>query len=292
MSEKVCKPLLIAELLDLDLINYKNLDAFLVPIEGFASIDARCFNLDDVRIINNWCKDNNKLVIAKIDKIIMEEELDNLYKVLDYLESLDIDYYMYTDASVLAYFSKLNKQSRLIYASSKMIASFNEASFYESLGVNVIASSEISLEEIKKICSLPNICVTCYGYLDIFYSKRKLISLYLEHIGKDKLSKDAKYEIIEQNREEKNVILENKNGSFIFSDFVYLLYRELDVICPKFLKINSFNIKKADLFKIIEIYKEAIENGPTGDGYDKLLDINGNVSSGFLYKKAGILNEK
>ena len=64
------------------------------------------------------------------------------------------------------------------------------------------------------------------------------------------------------------------------------------MICPKFLKINSFNIKKVDLFKIIEIYKDAIENGPTGDGYDKLLDINGNVSSGFLYKKAGILNEK
>ena len=290
--KEIKMPLLIADLIDLDLINYKNLDGFVVPIKGLASIDSRCFDLNEVRIINDWCKNNNILLIAKIDKIIMEEELDYLFKTLDYLESLNIDYYMYTDASILSYFSKLNKLNKLIYASSKMVASFNEASYYVDKGINVIPSSEISLEEIKKICSLDNICITCYGLLDIFYSKRKLISLYKEHIGKKPLSKNKKCIIKEESRDDKNIILENENGTFIFSSFTYLLYRELAFINPKFIKINSFNVKKKDLFKIIDIYKEAIDAGPSISGYDKLLDINGNVDSGFLYKKAGILNEK
>ena len=291
MSE-IKKPLLIADLLDLDLINYKNLDGFVVPIKGLASYDERCFDLNEVRIINDWCKNNNILVIAKIDKIIMEEELDTLFKTLDYLESLETNYYMYTDASILSYFSKLNKLNKLIYTSSKMVASFNEASYYVNKGINVVPSSEVSLEEIKNICSLDNICITCYGLLDIFYSKRKLVSLYKEHIGKRPLSKNKKFTIIEESRDDKNIILENENGTFIFSSFTYLLYRELAFINPKFIKINSFNIKKNDLFVIIDIYKEALGSGPTVSGYDRLLDINGSVDSGFLYKKAGILNEK
>ena len=291
MSE-IKKPLLIADLIDLDLINYKNLDGFVVPIKGLASYDERCFDLNEVRIINDWCKNNNILIIVKIDKIIMEEELNNLFNTLDYLESLETNYYMYTDASILSYFSKLNKLNKLIYASSKMVASFNEASYYVNKGINVVPSSEVSLEEIKKICSLDNICITSYGLLDIFYSKRKLISLYKEHIGKAPLSKNKKFSIIEESRDDKNIILENENGTFIFSSFTYLLYRELAFINPKFIKINSFNIKKNDLFKIIDIYKAALASGPTTSGYDKLLDINGNVDSGFLYKKAGILNEK
>lgn len=291
MIENPKLPLLIGEIIDLDLVNY-HLDGFVVPIKGYSGWDKRCFNLDELRIITNYAKANNILVIAKMDKIIMDDEVDGLYKTLDALESLNIDYYLYTDTSILAYYSKINKLDKLINGSSKMIASYEEASFYESKGINCIPSSEISLDEIKKICNLNNICLTIYGYLDIFYSKRKLLSLFREHASLRKPLLNKQYEIKEENRQEKNIILENDNGTYIFSDFVYMLYRELGEIKPKFLKINSFRIKKNDLFKIIDIYKEAINNGPTIANYDKLLDINGCVGSGFLYLKAGILNEE
>ncbi|MBO4623293.1 MAG: U32 family peptidase [Bacilli bacterium] len=290
MKQEKNKPLLIAEIIDLDLINYKNLDGFVMPIKGLASYNAK-FDLNDAQIVSNYCKSKNILLIAKIDKIFMEDEINDLYKSLDYLRSLDIDYYMYTDVAVLSYFSKHNLLNKLIYTSSKLIASFNEAKYYTDQGININPSSEISLDEIKKICSLDCVCLTVYGYLDIFYSKRKLISLYGDHLHKS-LNPKGSYKIIEESRDDENIILENENGTFIFSSFIYLLYRELSFVNPKFIKINSFNLNKKDLFKIIDIYKDAIDNGISGEGYNELLDINGNVDSGFLYKKAGILNEK
>lgn len=291
MSEEK-KTLLISEIIDLDLVNYHHLDGFVVPIKSFCASDEKSFSLDEVRIISSWCKENGILVIAKIDKIMMEEDINNLYQAISYLISLDVDYYMYTDIAVLAYLEKNNMLDKLIYASSKMVASFNEASFYEKKGINVIPSTEISFGELKDICSLNNICLTCYGYLDIFYSKRKLISLFKEYQGKKPLNKATKYKIKEETRDEENIILENENGTFIYSDFVYFLYRELESIKPRFLKINSFNMKKDDLFKVIDIYQDVIANGPTIANYDKLLDINGKVGSGFLYLKANILNEE
>ena len=284
------KPLLITEIIDLDLINYKNLDGFVMPIKGLASYNA-FFDLNDVQIVSNYCKGKNILLIAKVDKIFMEEEINDLYKSLDYLRTLDIDYYMYTDVAVLSYFSKHNLLNKLIYSSSKLIASFNEAKYYTDQGININPSSEVSLDEIKKICSLDCVCLTVYGYLDIFYSKRKLISLYGNHLNKS-LNPKVSYKIIEESRDDENIIIENENGTFIFSSFIYLLYRELAFLNPRFIKINSLNIKKKDLFKIINIYKDVLNNGVSGEGYSALLDINGNVDSGFLYKKAGILNEK
>ena len=290
MSEK--KSLLIGEIIDLDLVNYRHLDGYVVPIKGFCASDQVSFDLNDVRIIHDWCIDKQILLIAKMDKIIMEDELDSLDKTIAYLCDLNVDYYMYTDAAILDVFTKKGLLNKLIYSSSKMVASFNEASYYNDLGICVIPSTEISLEEIKKIASLDNVCLTCYGYLDIFYSKRKLISLFNSYQGSSPLRKPAKYKIKEETRDEENIIFENENGTFVFSDFIYLVYRELTNLHPKFLKINSFNIKKTDLFKIIDIYKDAIENGPSIANYDELLDINGKVGSGFLYLKANILNEE
>lgn len=290
MSEK--KTLLIGEIIDLDLVNYRGLDGFVVPVKGFCAYDEASFNINDLRIIHDYCIDKEILVIAKLDKIMMEEDLDSLYQTLDDLVLIGIDYYMYTDASILAYFAKKKMLNKLIYSSSKMVASLNEASFYNDLGICVIPSTEISLEELEKISSLDNICLITYGYLDIFYSKRKLISLFNEYNHKKHLTKSSKFKIKEETRDEENIILENNNGSFIFSSFIYFLYRELAILKPKFLKINSFNIKKKDLFKIIDLYQDALECGPSISGYDKLLDINGKVGSGFLYLKANILNEE
>lgn len=284
--------LLIAELLDLDLVNY-HLDGFVIPISNYCCYAQKEFTLDEVRIITNYCKQNNILTIAKIDKIMMEEEIIPLHQTIDELIKLNIDYYIYTDTSILTYLGDLGLKSKLINASSKMLCSKAECNYYTHQEIMVIPSSEISLEELKDISSLNNVCLTCYGYLDIFYSKRNLISLYNEHIGKNKkVSKSHKYFIQEETRENENPILENKNGAFIFSDFIYCLYRELSLFNNKMFKINSTFLNKKDLFKIIDIYQDALTNGPSGDGYNKLLDIEGRIGSGFLYQQSNILDNE
>ena len=291
MSEEVKTTFLIGELNDLDLVNY-HLDGFVVPIKSFASYATRFFDLDEARIIASYCLNNNIIRIAKVDKIIENDELDSLHHTLDELLKMEYDYFMCTDMAVLAYFKNKNMLNKIIYSSSKMIASLNEASYYVNQGIIPVPSSEISYDELKDICKLDNICLTVYGYLDIFYSKRKLLSLFNDYQGKKApFTFKNSYKIKEESRNEFNEILENENGSFIFSDFIYMIYRELNELKPKFLKINSYNIPKANLFKIIDIYQEAIEKGPTIANYNSLLDIDGKVGSGFLYVKANILDE-
>ena len=125
----------------------------------------------------------------------------------------------------------------LIISLEHLNTSVNTNDFYYKNGVKYsLISSDITGNEIIEINSNSkiNTIVTVYGYLPIFYSRRYLISNYLEYIEKEK--KDNIYYLKHDN--DYYMIKEEKFGTVIYTCEVINLINEIN----KLDNINYFLI--------------------------------------------------
>ncbi|HHU56553.1 MAG TPA: hypothetical protein GXZ48_07765 [Acholeplasmataceae bacterium] len=280
---------LITEIKSLNLDKY-NCDGLIFSYEKFHTISNKTFTLSEIENIVRYCKKNNLVSILKIDKIFSEFEIKDLFSFLDQIINLDIDYYLFSDMSVLTYMKRKKLENRLIYCAKTLNCSYFDSLYYQKLGIKVMLSNELTLEDIKEITELNNIVLDGYGYSTIFYSKRKLLSLFAEHISLEEELKNRKLYIREKTRNEKYPIYENANGTFIFTSYKYVFYKELEIVKNLFMfKIESLFIEEEDLFKIIDIYKRAINGNISEEDYSELVAIDNNIGHSFLYEKPMIL---
>lgn len=281
--------LLIVDIDNLDMINDSSLDGFVLPVKGFASYANHLFSLDEIKKAVELKKD--KLIIVKLDKIIGENDLEGLKELLTSLVSLNVDYYIFSDFAVANLLKGKVGNEKLIYANSKMLASSKECEFYSNLGYNYIPSTELNITELKNV-SGSNAILSCFGYLNIFYSKRPLLTLFENHqrkIFRRKLKNKVLF-IREEKRDALNPIYENENGTFIFSDFVYSLYKEINNLNPKMFYINSMFFDSNDISIVASIFKKAISGNINIKDYEYLVN-NYDIGSGFLYLDSLILDD-
>ncbi len=245
-------------------------------------------------IINNdfsfdILKNVKKKIALNIDKIFSQTELLELKTFLEETKKYNVEYYIFSDWGAYEIIQELDIKAKLIYNAKTICCSKNDIKEYNNLGISCMISTELTLEDIKEISELENNVILCYGYNNIFYSKRKLISLYEEysHIQ----STDKELIIVEETRKDKYPILENINGTFIFTPNIYCLFNELK-------SINSNNIFIInDLFinnieEVINVYSQGLNKGFNEQLFEKLRMIDDNIGNGFLYLKPSILKEK
>lgn len=267
-----------------------NVDGIIFSYIKFSTISNRNFNINEIYEIVNESHKHSKFAILKVDKIFDEEELGELYNFLDEMIKINVDYFMFSDMAVLNHFSKHNKYDKLIYAAKTLNCSYNDAKFYQDLGIKVILSNELTLDDIQTITKLDNIVIDGYGFSSIFYSKRQLLSLYKEYSKTEKEIHDKLLGIKEEKRELEYPIFENDSGTFIFTAHKYAIYKELESLSNALMfKIESLFIKEETLFEIIEIYRKAINEGIREEDFDRLFAIDNNIHDSFLYKKPSIL---
>ncbi|MFA7367216.1 MAG: U32 family peptidase [Bacilli bacterium] len=284
---------LISEVKNINNIEQYNLDGIIISYKPFSTTSDLYVDYEDIVQINDYCHRNDKLSILKIDKIIEEKEVDELYEFLDSVHPLSIDYYIFSDMSVLSYFKTKNELDKLIFSAKTLSCSYNDVLFYQQKGIKVIISNELTLESIIKISELENVVIDGYGYSNIFYSKRKLLSLFKEAKN---LSEDVKNEILyirEETRKENQPIIENENGTFIYTSSKYLFFKEIEKLHNLFMfKIESLMIQEEELIKIINIYNKGLKGDLSDENYLELVKIDNDVTTSFLYKKPKILKEK
>ena len=206
---------------------------------------------------------------------------------------LNIDYFLFSDMAVLYYFKAKKLEHKLIYTAKTLNCSYQDAYYYQKQGIKVMLSNELTLEDITKITELNNIVLEGYGYSNIFYSKRKLLSLYNEAKQLRNNLPDKLMHIKETNRDNTYPIYQNQNGTFIYTNYKYIFYSELKAIENLFMfKIESLFIDEVDLFAIIDIFKKAINGDINDSDYQKLIVLDNNVGHSFLYKKPLILGDQ
>lgn len=278
--------MIITEVKSYDLDNY-NCDILLIPT-CFSQISNLSFTIEEIKNIKN------RNIALKIDKIIDEFELDALEDFIKSTLNMDIQYYVFTDMSVYNILNKYNITNKGMYFSKTINCSRADIREYNMLGLKCLVSTELPLEDIRNISNLKNNIFYSYGYSNMFYSKRKLIDLYKQYSDNDFESLNKMFMLEEETRKnERYPILQNNNGTFIFTSFIHVLFKEIDSIDKdNFFYIDSTFIEENDLFNILDIYKQGFSKGFSEELYSMLLKINSNVSGGFLYIKPSILKEE
>lgn len=223
-----------------------NIDGIILPIEHLAVNSNIYFSISDVKTIIN---STSKEVCVCLNKIMHDSDLALLEETLIALNKINIRKIFFYDLAILSLCKKLDIKKELVIFQDHLNANYFSHQFYLDKGVSYsLTTSDITKEEMNEIANIMPIMVMAYGYLPIFYSRRYLISNYLEYIKKEK--ENGNYYIL--NKEDKYPIVEEEYGTVIYTKEAVCLLNEIKDINAEYFVLSSFLTDTNDFFNILD----------------------------------------
>ncbi len=226
------------------LINYA--DGFILMIKPFAI----CYGDIDLDSAISKIRSNNKKIILGLNKIYHPEDIDDLSKLIDKYQAEDI-YYYFSDLGACNLCIDKGLNNKIIYNPETMITNYLDLSVLQTFNFDAYQmSSEITLNDVIKAYDNTKAPLSYFGFGHkiMFYSKRKLLTLYKNKTGID-MPLAGGY-LKESTREDFIPITENLNGTYVLRSYVISLLEDMDklsflkylIIDPNYVDINKFEI--------------------------------------------------
>ena len=199
-----------------DLETFKKCSNFLLPHPKYSCSIVHTFTKN---IIDNaLLKYNDKSISLLIDKIIYEEELENLSQEIQEYYDKGVKHFFYSDLAVFTILTKLGLQDLGIYYNPTKVTSLIEAkAYYDILKTPIYVTTKVSIEDVEKASKEIPICYLLYGYRYLFYSKRKLLTDFKDEYSLNLIPNNTLYNLKEATRDELLPIYEDENGTFIYT---------------------------------------------------------------------------
>lgn len=267
----------------LDYLNYTN--SFIIGLKDF-SINYQDYTKEEIKKLKEDYP--NIELFVSINKNIFNSDLNDLEKNLDYLSKLDIKGILFYDLSILSIINRKKINIPLVWAQEHMTTNYNTCNYYYDKGCEyVYLSSEITIEEIKEIKENSKIKLISFmfGYPDISFTKRKLLTNYFLYNKEEKkndwytISSDDenKYFIKESDLGTRILYGKVLNGIMPFND----LKNEVD-----YALLNEELMDHDTFIKGLEIFKKLNDNViSVSDANNKIIDLVNSDDTVFYYKK-------
>lgn len=288
MSELIITPK------SLDEINiYKDADCFLVGNESFCVRYNHSFTNSELMEAYNIAKSLNKKLYVNVNKIFQETELKILKEYLIFLKNINVDGIFFSDFAVLKFAKELKIENRCVLYHETYPLNTLDLEVILSFGIaGVIVSKEVEIEMIKNAVKFNNIGMIAFGHIEIFNSKRKLIETYItQYKNKESLVNNYNVRVKEMTRDNLYPILQDKNGTNIFTSFVYSSlkdFKELYNLNMKYFIIDSIFLDQDYVLKVLNIFNK-LRNNEEVD-IDKFYNESKyNLDSGFLHLDVGLI---
>lgn len=256
---------------DTNIKDYECADAFLFGIKGLSVNYPNAVSKEEIKKLTTI---TDKEIFVSLNKNMVNEDLKELEETLKYLDKLNIKGIFYYDVAIVNLKQKLNLKTDLVWAQEHFLTNSYTSNFWYDRGVKYgLVASEITKEEIKDLInnSKMQLIVPIFGYQPMFVSFRHLVANYLKTFN---LKDDSKIYYIEKEGYVYPVI--DDMNTTVYSSYILNGFNErMDV---DYLLLNSFNIDKDKMLKVLDIYK----NGGTEEEINKLFN---SISKGFLYKE-------
>lgn len=235
-------------------------DALIFGTAFFSVRAAAYVDVADYKTIKERCDRSGVEMLVLVNRFFVEEELVQLYEHLLLLKKLQVDGIYVTDEAVLAYAIELGLQDRLIYQPDTLLTNHLDVNFYLQEGMKrVVLSKEITLEEIKQIANNTNadqLELIAHGRVVMMHSKRTLLSNYMTFLHKEYEVKNKHSLIIEEEtRKDRMPILEDEQGTHVFSAYVQCSVDEV----IEFIKYGIGAIRIDGIFQTSEQIKIALQ---------------------------------
>ena len=189
------------------------LDGIILPLENCSVDYFKYYSISDIRECR---KSTDKLLYVVINKMIFNNELDNLLSVLKELESIKIDGVFFYDLAVLNLVKENKININLIYNGTHMVTNSDTINLYYDLGVKgAYLSNEITKDEVLNIRSntKSDLFILLLGNPVVAMSRRSLLTSYFTN--KNKSNNDL-ITIKEPKSGQEFLVKEDNNGTTFF----------------------------------------------------------------------------
>ena len=229
-------------------------DGIILPLLDYSVESVISFSLDEIKDIS---KNSNCEIFIKINKNLLNEDIDDITKILIELDKLNITGIFFYDLAVLEIHRELNLKTDLIWNQTHMVNNYKTCDYYYSKGVKyALLGKEITLGEIKEIITKSKITsmVEVISKPSVAFSKRKLVTNYYKDLGKKGSNKIT---VTEKVTKSNYTFIEDNNGTSIFLDTItngtsiikdlyevdckYIIFREYGIDCFNELIIDTMN---------------------------------------------------
>lgn len=247
----------------LEKLKRAKVDAVIIGVEHYSIRSCITVKKEDLQLWKKCKKLGLKLYINFL-RLCMDEDLSGVREYFSIFKELDVDGIYYADEGLYFEAKQLGIESKLIYQPETLVASSADVDFYMSLGIQSVSlAHELSLEEVVSIGKHnPNIEILVHGYFSILYSRRPLVTNYLEAVNKPVCSLPCHYDLIEQTRDERMPIVQDETGTHIFSEMPINSLQEMwdftDVGIHRF-RIDSLFFDDDWTVEILGLYDLALQ---------------------------------
>ncbi len=255
------------------------------------------YNLDEIRQINKYCLNNNLKRYVTLDTFIFEKDKVAIYEYLDFLKELNIDGLYFTDLGVVLMAGEAFK-NKLIYDPDTLLTNSLDVNFYSKQNIGTVLSRELCLDEINKIVenNLNRVDMQVFGHLKMSYSRRKFLSNYFKHVGSNlDLTNKRDVLLVEENRDYSLPIIEDRYGTRIYTDYIFLMYQELVPLKDKIKRAIVDDTFIGDFNLVCDVLRDLRRLSVDNYGFlyrnlvAKYKDYD--FSDGYLYKKTSNVKE-
>lgn len=255
-------------------------------------------SLDEIRQVSRFCKTFHKKFYIVMDDFISEDEKMLMYDYLDFIDSIDVDGIFFHDLGVYNAAKSYGMLSKLIYDGKTVLCNSLDSAFLLDQGIDsVMFSRELTFEEVKEIVKnlSGRVNMQIFGHLRMSYSKRNFLSNYFRQIGKDYDFKGKEtLSLVEEQREYKMPIVEDEDGTYIYSDYVFEMFSEISELkndLKRGIVDTLFIEDDALIAQVLRDYKRVSATNGKFIRDSFLHNHPGNYSSGYLYQKTNISKE-
>ena len=195
-------------------------DAVIFGVEQISIRQSLLVSFDRIQDIVAKCHHLGLKAYVNALRFFMEDEMDLVEKFLEVCAVSHVDGIYYSDEGVYYLARQRKMESLLIYQPETLITNHKDIAFYLGLGLQSVSlAHECSLEEILKMTETnKNVEILVSGYFSILYSRRMLVTNYLNAIRSKENGHGHKFDLIESTREQRMPIFEDDYGTHIYSE--------------------------------------------------------------------------
>lgn len=273
---------LLIEVSQKDNLYLDSVDGIILALDNYSVESIVSFSLNEIKEIR---KNTEKEIFIKINKNLMNDDIDAVKNILIELDKIGINGVFFYDLAILELKRELDLKLDLVWNQTHMVNNYKTCDYYYSKGVKyALLGKEITLEEIIEIIKNSKITsmVEVVSKPSVAFSKRKLITNYYKDLGKS-----SKNELIvtEKVTNSNYHLMEDSNGTSFYLDVVtngtgiikdlydnnceYIIFREFGIDC---------------FYELIKDTKSYISNKCIDDNYISKYKKLGD-STNFFFKK-------
>ncbi len=233
-----------------------------------------------------------------MNRMYTDEELDEAKQYMIEMDQAQVDWFYYQDPAIYMIAKELNLEGKLVYDPDTLLTNSNDVKVIQELGIHHgVISKEITKDEmieiLRKVQGKSE--VIGFGYLKLSTSKRKLIQSYCDEVAiQNTMRNSQEGYLIESTREGKMPIVEDEQGTHIYTDYVLCALEEISDFMSadlEWLRVESHFIEKEVIHEFLKSLRQVIDGVDATKVKDEFTEKYPELpwSSGYMYQKTNLV---